>query len=175
MTKKTLAILLVLAFVFIAGCDPQPCPQTKSCDDVSPLAGSWKTTEAKNPWMLKFDDSGQLIEFKHSDGQSITKTDIDNGQYVSKDKNITCELGPCEANFDSATKEVSVNIIINKYTAKIGGTEFNFKMTDIFAGKLASDGKSLEMTQVSAKSIINDGKANKSDSATKTIKFVKIP
>ncbi len=169
---KKITLLLALTMIFVVGCEPQPAPPADAV--ISPIAGSWQPADARIPWRLTFDNQGKLTEFTHPTGHTITNKSIEEGEYITDDKTYHYEFGPCEALYKTQTRELSVNIIINNCAIKMGGETFNFKMTDIFAGKLSDDGKTLAMTQVSSNAIVVNGQATASDANTQTINFLKV-
>ena len=105
------------------------------------LVGRWKAN--RDNWEIEFDSDGEVTSMVHymwavpidtADGAYYTDGP-DEGTYA------LFMLGPCEADYKSATRELSVKIIMEKYEIMMPGGMLEGWLRDFFDGPVSEDGK----------------------------------
>ncbi len=144
---KQLAFLAGFAVVLavLVGCQDEDKFNNVKIDGGSEfpefLAGTWKAD--KNDWQMSFEDDGRISSIVHF----IWNLPIDineGGYFVEGPDEGTFALfviGPCEAEYDKKTRELSVKIILDHYRIKLPQGTLEGKSHDFFEGPLSEDGK----------------------------------
>jgi hypothetical protein len=84
------------------------------------LAGVWETEINDSKWAFKFEDNGSISKITH-----VLAGEVDleeGGIYLEGREPGTYALfamGPCEAEYDKNTRELSVKIILEHYEMKL--------------------------------------------------------
>ena len=105
------------------------------------LAGTWKAD--KHDWQISFEDDGNISSIVHF--VWTLPIDINEGGFFvegpDEGTHALFVMGPCEAEYDGKTRELSVKIILDHYSIKLPHGTLEGKSHDFFEGPVSEDGK----------------------------------
>jgi len=145
-------ILLIAAGVFFFGlCG---CQQTEESSSSNPgsllsdksgnlfpefLVGTWKADKAR--WILTFESDGSISSFRHFVGMDI---DVGEGGLSEEWRDgivATYILGPCQAVYTPATRQLDVTIIIEYFNIDFPNGQMGGDFVDYLKGPVSEDGE----------------------------------
>jgi hypothetical protein len=104
------------------------------------LAGTWKAD--KHNWQVRFEGDGRISSIVHVIWPKPIDVD-EGGLYVEGPEEGMYAMfvtGPCEAEYDENTRELSVKIILEHYDMKLPRINLEGKSRDYFTGFVSEDG-----------------------------------
>lgn len=105
------------------------------------LAGTWKAD--KHNWQISFEGDGSVSSIVHV--VLAQPIDLEEGGLFAEgpDEGMYAMfvMGPCEAEYDKNTSELSVKIILEHYEIKLPKVQLEGKSHDYFQGPVSEDGK----------------------------------
>jgi hypothetical protein len=106
------------------------------------LAGVWEAKINESEWAFKFENDGSISKITH-----VLAGEVDleeGGSYMEGREPGTFAMfvmGPCEAQYDANTRELSVKIILEHYVMKFPQGALEGKSHDYFKGPVSENGK----------------------------------
>ena len=104
------------------------------------LVGQWKADQYN--WAFKFEPDGSISSIVHNIW--ALEIDLDEGGFYTEgpDENSYAVfiMGPCEADYNPATRELSVKIIMDRYEIKLPVGSLEGRSEDYFDGPVSKDG-----------------------------------
>jgi len=107
------------------------------------LVGVWKAQVELVHWSFNLERDGTIAQLTHAFGGEMVPDE--GGVYV---EGVTPEtyavfvLGPCKSEYDTNTRELSVDIVLDYYSMTTPEGEVKGKGRDLFKGIVSEDGKS---------------------------------
>ncbi len=105
------------------------------------LVGTWKAD--RYDWAFKFEPDGSISHLVHM--LWALRIDVkEGGVYVKskfEDSYAVFVIGPCEADYNPTTRELSVKIIMDYYEIKTPVGSLEGRSEDYFQGPVSEDGK----------------------------------
>jgi hypothetical protein len=105
------------------------------------LAGEWEAEMTNNSkWAFKFENDGSISKITHVLAGEV---DLEAGGSYMEGREGTFAvfvMGPCEAEYDENTRELSVKIILEHYNLKLRKGQLEGKSHDYFEGPVSEDG-----------------------------------
>lgn len=159
---REILLLIVCSVVLpgLWGCQTnrQVLSQTEdSKDNTFPqfLVGTWQPDESR--WVFTFEADGRISKMKHFVGMEF---DVAEGGLVEQWRNnaeAIYALGPCEAQYNPKTCELSVTIVIEHYIISFpnGSMEGNFH--DYLTGRVSEDAMTWNASWTSTSEIFGSG------------------
>ena len=111
------------------------------------LVGTWKAN--KDRWIFNFERDGSISSFTHPAGMKI---DVDEGGLMEQWRRgavALYELGPCEAVYTPATRQLDVTIIIRRFQINFPNGQLSGNFVDYLKGQVSKDGKRWEVSWLS--------------------------
>lgn len=148
---KRLAVLAGFAVFLLglAGCGQQKKLESESLEaksreeNVLPefLVGKWKAD--RHDWVFTFELGGRISSIVHDIW--ALPIDLEEGGYYIEgpDPNTYAVfiMGPCEIEYEPATRELSVKIIMDMYEIKTPAGTLSGRREDYFDGPVSEDGR----------------------------------
>jgi hypothetical protein len=106
------------------------------------VVGVWEADTAEGKWAFKFERDGSILKIRHAFAGEVNLRE--GGIYLEGPDPGTYALfvmGPCEAEYDANTRELSVKIILEHYVMKLPQGTLEGKCHDYFQGPVSEDGK----------------------------------
>ncbi len=104
------------------------------------LAGTWKAD--KHDWQISFEGDGRISSIVHF--VWALPIDMNEGDFFVEGPDegtyALFVMGPCEAEYDENTRELSVEIILEHYAMKLPQGTLEGKSHDYFQGPVSEDG-----------------------------------
>jgi hypothetical protein len=151
--QPMMRVLIIVAGVFffagLCGCqpgdeNPSPAPDLSVASESGNmfpefLVGTWEANNAR--WILTFEPDGSISSFTHFVGMDIN---VDDGGLIEqwrKGSVATYILGPCEAEYTPATRQLDVTIIIKHFNIDFPNGQMKGNFVDYLRGPVSEDGK----------------------------------
>ncbi len=136
------------------------------------LAGTWRPDESR--WVFTFEPDGRISKVVHHGGMEF---EVAEGGLVEQWRDgieAVYALGPCEAQYNPQTRELSVKIVVEHFVVEFpdGIMEGNFH--DYLTGPVSEDGTTWSATWVSLGEIIGSGSSDPNTVVQKQLTFTKI-
>lgn len=173
MAKKVLVpALLTCCLSVLAGC--QGFAADKASDEFPDfLVGTWKADGKR--WQITFQPGGSISSFNH---QHISvPVEVERGgvyEPLRKGAFAVYSLGPCDAEYNPRTRELSVRIVIDDFYMEFPLETHEGTMSDYFTGKVSADGRTWQGKWDSRIEIPTIGPTDPNEIITKPIIFQKI-
>jgi hypothetical protein len=162
MRKRVLLFsLFVAGFLGLWGCHGNDFP-----------AGTWRPDESR--WVFTFEPDGRISKVVHHGGMEF---EVAEGGLVEQWRGgieAVYGLGPCEAQYDPKTRELSVKIVVEHFIIEFpnGTMEGNFH--DYLTGPVSGDGTTWSAAWVSLGEIIGGGSSDPNTVVPKRLTFTKV-
>jgi hypothetical protein len=145
-------LLIITGVFFLVGMDG--CQQEKKSPSSGPgsllsdkssnlfpefLVGTWKADEAR--WVLTFEPDGSISSLNHFLGMEI---DVSEGGLSEQWRDGVVAayfLGPCEAVYTPATRQLDVTIILEHFYVVFPTYQIDGNCVDYLKGPVSQDGK----------------------------------
>ena len=146
-------------------------PTSGSADDTFPefLVGTWRPNESR--WVFTFEPDGSISTMKHFVGMEF---EVAAGGLVEQLRNnieAVYFLGPCQAQYNPETRELSVTIVIEQYIIKSPNDSMEGSFHDYLTGRVSEDGLTWNASWTSTGEIIGGGS---STTGPKQLTFTKV-
>jgi hypothetical protein len=106
------------------------------------LAGVWEAEMTDSKWAFQFEGDGSISKITHVLAGEV---DLEEGAVYLEGREpgtyAVFAMGPCEAEYDANTRELSVKIILEHYAMKLPQGTLEGKSHDYFQGPVSEDGK----------------------------------
>jgi len=150
---KRLLILLVCALsasLLLSGCRKLGHDEERAVEVIIEgggefpqfLVGRWEAEIGRLNWTFEFQPDGSILKMNHSMAGQVDLTQ--DGAYIEIDKppvHIEYLLAPCQAEYDPATNEVSIEVITVYFKIQSLDAAVEGSRTDLFEGPLSENGK----------------------------------
>ncbi len=106
------------------------------------MVGRWKAEIGRLNWTFEFQPDGSILKMNHYTAGQVDLTQ--DGAYIERDKppvHIEYFLAPCQAEYDPATNEVSIEVITVYFKIQSLDAAMEGSRTDLFKGPLSENGK----------------------------------
>jgi hypothetical protein len=116
------------------------------------LVGTWKTENSR--WVFTFERDGRISKMTHVGGMEF---DVNEGGLVEQWREgieAAYMLGPCEARYNSYTRELSVTVVIEYYVINFPDGSMEGSFHDYLTGPVLKDGKTWNASWTSIGEII---------------------
>ena len=136
------------------------------------LVGTWKADNAQ--WIFHFEPDGRISSFRHYAGMNV---DVSEGGASEEWPNGTIAayfLGPCEANYTPATRQLNVSIIIEYFYIDYPTGRVTGSFSDYLRGPVSQNGKKWKARWLSYLTIDGAEPPDPNKIRPKTITFSKI-
>lgn len=175
MTKKILALsVCVVVFSGLWGCQEErrdlltaSCSEDKTFPEF--LVGTWRPDKSR--WVLTFEPDSHISKMRHSVGMEF---DVAEGGLVEQGRNnaeAIYVLGPCEAQYNPETRELSVTVVIEHYVINFPNGSMEGSFHDYLTGRVSEDGLAWNASWTSTGEIIGGGS---STTGPKGLTFTKV-
>ena len=163
MIKRTLVLsVCAVVLVMLSGCDNanNTGVNVKSVGDADTRssefpAGIWMSDE--NDWIIKFEPDGTISKFRHHGGMEFVVAEGGLTEQWRGSIEASYGLGPCQAQYDPQTRELTVTIVIGNYIIVFPDGTMEGSFHDHFIGKISEDGTKWNATWVAQSAIIDAG------------------
>ncbi len=181
--KRILLITAVMFFLFgFCGCQPrrETLPpgieslKTKESSNSFPdfLVGTWKTDEAE--WMFSFEPDGTISSLRHFLGVDIDVSEGGASEQWRKEVIAVYFLGPCEAVYTPATRQLDVMIILESFYVNFPNYQIAGNTSDYLKGPISQNGKQWRVNWLSYGVIEGAKKPDPNAIKPKIITFTKV-
>jgi hypothetical protein len=145
---KNLSTIVVccVGFLMLVGCEKASVQGKSKIEQRNRfpeiMVGRWEGGTTKSTWAFEFQPDGTILKMHHAMAGEVDLTQ-DGAYIVTDNPPISTEfyLAPCQAEYDPATNEVSIEVFMGYYKIQVYETVLEGNSTDIFKGPLSQDGK----------------------------------
>ena len=141
-----MVVVCCLSFLTLAGCEKAGVEgknaTVQSVRFPAVMVGRWEVKSAKPTWAFDIKPDGSILEMYHI---MVGEVNFTEGEaHIEKNNpRVSTEffLAPCEAKYDPATGEVSIEVVMDYYKIQSRGAVVEGGRTDIFKGPVSKDGR----------------------------------
>jgi hypothetical protein len=137
---KQLQQFLVMAACTILFAGLAGCQNVEHFPEV--MTGLWEGGTAKSKWAFEFQTDGTIFRMNHAMAGEVDLSE--GGAHIEGGAGpVSTEflLGPCQAEYDPDTREVTIEVIVDYYKIQSLGTALEGSQSDLFKGPVSEDGK----------------------------------
>lgn len=186
-------ILIISAVLLITACGCQPEAKNSDSNLESPetsengtldtgedkadpgfppyLAGRWESDE-KNRWIFVITPQGEVPKFRHFMGFDVVTAEGGLTEEWRSGGQATYILGPCYAEFDHETNQMTVKIVIEQFIIQFPNGSMEGKFEDTLKGPVSEDGMFWDVTWDNTTTLYaTEDKPEEKNTETRKLKF----
>lgn len=119
------------------------------------LVGTWRSNESR--WVLTLEPDGSISKMKHFGGMEFDVAEGGLVEHWRDNAEAIYALGPCEAEYESQTRELTVTIVIEHYIINFSDGSLEGSFYDYLTGPISEDGLTWNASWTSRGEIIGSG------------------